>query len=165
MRDATLTCTLMCVALGVLLGPTASQVRAWGIVAFAVAALLLNLVLMRVHIGSGWNDVIFLNSWVSVLGCAVSVYLRRPVGLFPAVVLSLNAGLWCGTVNALTGSSLGLLKTLPALAVLWPVGWTARWGTALAVKVVASWLMAVAVLAATLQFLPVSPGYLPDHLE
>jgi hypothetical protein len=33
------------------------------------------------------------------------------------------------------------------------------------VKVVSSWVIAVAILAATLQLIPVTPGYLPDHLE
>ncbi len=37
--------------------------------------------------------------------------------------------------------------------------------TALAIAVICSWLMAVAVLAAVLRFLPVTPGYLPDHVE
>jgi hypothetical protein len=31
--------------------------------------------------------------------------------------------------------------------------------------VLASWLIAVTVLVATLPFLPVTPGYAPDHLE
>jgi len=30
---------------------------------------------------------------------------------------------------------------------------------------VSSWVIAIAALAATLQLLPVTPGYLPDHLE
>lgn len=38
-------------------------------------------------------------------------------------------------------------------------------GLALALKVVASWLIAIAVLVASLSFLPVTPGYQPDHLE
>ena len=36
---------------------------------------------------------------------------------------------------------------------------------ALALKVLASWLIAIAVLVASLSFLPVTPGYQPDHLE
>jgi hypothetical protein len=35
----------------------------------------------------------------------------------------------------------------------------------LALRVIASWLIAVAMLGALLQFLPVTPGYLPDHME
>jgi hypothetical protein len=37
----------------------------------------------------------------------------------------------------------------------------ARWGLAIA----ASWLIAIAALAAALPLLPVTPGYLPDHLD
>jgi hypothetical protein len=36
---------------------------------------------------------------------------------------------------------------------------------AIALRVVASWLIAVAVLGVALQLLPVIPGYVPDHLE
>ena len=32
-------------------------------------------------------------------------------------------------------------------------------------KVVASWLIAIAVLSALLHVLPVTPGYMADHLE
>lgn len=35
----------------------------------------------------------------------------------------------------------------------------------LAVKVASSWLIAVAILAVALKFLPVTPGYMPDHLQ
>ena len=38
-------------------------------------------------------------------------------------------------------------------------------GFALALKVIASWLIALAVLVSCLSFLPVTPGYQPDHLE
>jgi hypothetical protein len=35
----------------------------------------------------------------------------------------------------------------------------------IAVKVASSWLIAIALLAAVLPFLSVTPGYMPDHLE
>jgi hypothetical protein len=39
----------------------------------------------------------------------------------------------------------------------------------LALRVVAAsvlaWLIVIALLGATLHFLPVTPGYLPDHME
>ena len=35
----------------------------------------------------------------------------------------------------------------------------------IALWVLASWLAAIAVLGTALRFLPVTPGYLPDHLE
>jgi len=36
---------------------------------------------------------------------------------------------------------------------------------ALALKVLASWLIAIAVLVVSLSFLSVTPGYQPDHLQ
>ena len=35
----------------------------------------------------------------------------------------------------------------------------------LAIKIVLSWVIAVAILATLLQFLPVTPGYMPDHMD
>jgi hypothetical protein len=35
----------------------------------------------------------------------------------------------------------------------------------LMLAVLASWLLAVFVLITTLHFLPVTPGYAPDHIE
>ena len=51
-----------------------------------------------------------------------------------------------------------------ALAVL-PAVWIVDRRVLIALRVVASWLIAVAMLGAMLQFLPVTPGYLPDHIE
>jgi len=51
-----------------------------------------------------------------------------------------------------------------ALALLRPA-WIADRRARIALAVVASWLIAVAMLGTALQFLPVTPGYLPDHME
>ena len=40
-----------------------------------------------------------------------------------------------------------------------------RRGLILVIKVVVSWLVAVTLLNAALRLLPVTPGYLPDHVE
>jgi hypothetical protein len=145
MRDGALAGTLLCAALGMPLGITQAKTRVWSVSTLVVSALVTHLTLSDAHIRPDWADALFLNSWISVVGSALCVYLARPVGLFAALVLSLNAGIWCGAVNALaTGSQWWALQSLPAVAILWPIGWA---------------------LSATLQFLPVTPGYLPDHLE
>lgn len=64
--------------------------------------------------------------------------------VLPAVVLCAAAGL--------------LLALLPASLI-------ADRRVLLALRVIGSWLIAVAMLGALLQFLPVTPGYLPDHME
>jgi fatty acid desaturase len=64
--------------------------------------------------------------------------------VLPAVVLCAAAGL--------------LLALLPASLI-------ADRRVLLALRVIGSWLIAVAMLGVLLQLLPVTPGYLPDHME
>ena len=165
MRDAVLTGALLCGALAIPLGFTPLGTRLWSISALVATALAANVAAMHAQIRPDWADALFLNSWISVIASALSVYLPRPVGLVAALVLSINAGIWCGAASALAGSPLGVLQSLPAVAALWPVGWAASRNATLAIKVIGSWLIAMAALSAMLQFLPVIPGYLPDHLE
>jgi hypothetical protein len=81
------------------------------------------------------------------------------------VALSTHAGLWAGAVVGLTGSSPDLLKALPAALIVAPAAWLVSRRASIAVKVASSWLIAIAMLAAPLPFLAVTPGFLPDHLE
>ena len=113
----------------------------------------------------GWLDWVFLGCWLSVAGSAATVHL--PGGLHPrwALAASLNAGFWSGAAIALSGSRLDLLKALPGVLVLLPAAAGLGLRATIVAKVVSSWLIAIAVLAAALQFLPVTPGYMPDHLD
>ena len=58
-----------------------------------------------------------------------------------------------------------LLKAAPCVLLAMPAAWLIGRKASIAVKVASSWLIAMAVLAALLPFLPVTPGYLPDHLD
>jgi hypothetical protein len=51
------------------------------------------------------------------------------------------------------------------LALLLPARWIGHRHLSLLLKVVSSWLLAITALLAILQCLPVTPGYLPDHVE
>lgn len=161
-----LAAALLCAALAVALGPTSTRVRSWALSALVVSAWVTYATSLD-RIGLDWADGLFLACWLSIVGTASSVYLRQPIGIFAAVILALNAGMLSGAITALTsnGSVWATLGAVSAVVVLWPVGWAARRQVTVPVKVVSSWLMAVAVLAAVLQFLPVTPGYLPDHVE
>jgi hypothetical protein len=107
----------------------------------------------------------FLGCWMSVIVTSAVVHLRRGLSPMAALALSLNAGLWGGAVAASSGSELDLLNALPCVLIFLPGSWLEARYTSLPIKVVSSWVMVVALLAATLQLLPVTPGYLPDHLE
>jgi hypothetical protein len=161
MRAGVAPAALLFVALGLVLAFTPRGVRAWSLLAL-VATLG---VFTFVPTPQAWFEGVFLGCWLAVIATAASVHLVRGIGLFAALVLSVDAGIWANAVISLSGSRLDLLKALPCLLIVWPASWVVRRHDSVPVKVVSSWVIAVAVLAITLQLLPVTPGYLPDHME
>jgi hypothetical protein len=118
-----------------------------------------------VRVPQSWLEGVFFACWVSVIVTAASVHLGRGLKVWAAVALSLNAAVWASAVVSLSGSKLDLLKALPCLLIVLPASWVVGRYASIPVKVVSSWVIAVAILAAALQLLPVTPGYVPDHLE
>jgi hypothetical protein len=161
MRGGVVPPALLFVALGLALA--FSPRRAWGPSLFALSLTLAAGTLVRLP--QTWLEGVFFGCWASVIVTAASVHLGRGLRTWAAIALSLNAALWASAVVCLSGSKLDLLKALPCVLVFLPASWAVRKYAAIPVKVVSSWVIAVAILAATLQLLPVTPGYLPDHLE
>jgi hypothetical protein len=112
-----------------------------------------------------WLEGVYLACWTGVIATALSVYFIHRSGRWVALALSLNAGIVASAVVCVSGSRFDLLKALPCMLMMFPASWLVGRGVSIPVKVVSSWIVAVAVLAAALQLLPVTPGYLPDHLE
>jgi hypothetical protein len=113
----------------------------------------------------GWLEIGFLGCWTSIMATAIAVHLPRGPGLGGGIVLSVNAGVWASAVVALSGNAADILKALPALLLVLPGAWLVARRASIALKVASSWLIAIAILAGALPFLPATPGYLPDHLE
>jgi len=111
------------------------------------------------------SDAGHLACWISIVACGAVAYAPYGVSARFAIALAAGAGVSAGAV--------GTRADAPALVVLVPLvaavtmcaARAAARHVPLAPKVVASWLIAVALLATLLQMLPVTPGYLPDHLE
>jgi hypothetical protein len=140
-----------------------SSRRAWlPSIALLVTAAI---VIVLTTVPSSWVEGVFLGCWISIAATAAAVQVPEGLSTPAAVALSVNAGIWVGAVTALSGSGFNLVKTLPCVLALLPAAFIIGRRAPILVKVVASWLVAVAVLAGTLQLLPVTPGYLPDHLE
>jgi hypothetical protein len=161
MRGGTLPPALLCAALGVSLGFAPRNV--WPPCVLVLVATVGTLAFAPPP--QTWLEGVFLICWLSVVLTAAAVHLPRGPQLVIAVALSLNAGIWLSAVVTLSGSPRDLWKALPWVLIFLPASWLVARRASIAVKVVSSWLIAVAVLAAALQFLPVTPGYLPDHLE
>jgi hypothetical protein len=161
MRGGVLPPALLFSALGLALA--FAPRRAWAPSVFALFATLAAFTVVPVP--PAWLEGIFLGCWISVIVTAASVHLMGGLKPWVAMALSLNAGVWTAAVVSVSGSRLDLLKALPCVFILLPASWFVGRHTSIPVKVVSSWVIAIAVLAATLQLLPVTPGYLPDHLE
>jgi hypothetical protein len=118
------------------------------------------------RIPGSWLEGVYLVFWASVVLTAASVHFVRQLDCaWVRIALSLNAGIWSSAVVRLSGSGLDLLIAVPCVLAFYPASWAVRQGAAVWIKVVASWIIAIAALAATLQLLAVTPGYLPDHME
>lgn len=114
---------------------------------------------------AGWEDAIFLGCWTSVVITAASVHLPGGLNRPIATLLAVNAGVWCGAVIAAAGAPVDLAKAAPWVLLALPGAWLVgrRWG--IAIKVLASWLTAVAILGAALPTTTPTPGYVADHME
>jgi hypothetical protein len=160
-RGGALPPALLCTAVGLALA--FAPRRAW--LPSLLTLTMTTVLLAAVPIPRGWLESVFLGCWASVAATAATVQLPRGMTASGAVCLSFNAGLWSGTEVALAGSRFDIVKALACVLLLIPASFIVRRRAPIIAKVVASWLIAVAILAATLQFLPVTPGYLPDHLD
>lgn len=161
MRGGALPPALLCAALGLGLASADSRVALAGLAVLAATAC----VIAFMPVPEAWSDAVFLGCWASILTNAAVVHRRRSLAPLAGLAVSLNAGIWTGAVIALAPSKLELFEALPWALGAWPAAWMRRGGREIVLKVLASWLIAVAVLAATLQFLPVTPGYRADHME
>lgn len=161
MRGGALPPALLLAALSFVLAHASPRVRIWSLVALlgAIAAL------SSLVLPGNWLEAAFLGCWISTAATAAAVHLPRGPGLASGILLSLNAGFWAWAVVALSGTPHDLLVALAIVILVVPAGWLVARGASIAVKVASSWLIAIAILAAVLPFLPVTPGYLPDHLE
>ena len=95
-------------------------------------------------------------------GTAILPKRLRDVAL-PVAVATATLSIW--HVVMASGMELLLYPLAGFVIAIAPVVCVARKGWSIANRVVASWLHAIATLNATLPLLPVTPGYLPDHLE
>ena len=161
MRGGTLPSAMLCVSVGLALAPSQPRATIRALVGLAIVATAS----ACAPIPTSWADAAFLGCWASVMINSASIYLPPEFGRRMALAISLNSGIWAGAVISVAAQRSDLIIALPCALSLLPARWAYRQHKSIAVKVASSWLIAIAALAATLQLLPVTPGYLPDHLE
>ena len=112
----------------------------------------------------GWQQPILAGSWISITICALLVYRRPEASPAPSLMLAANAGFWAGAVSASFGSERDLLLVLPLTLLAFPAGWVATRGASITLKILASWIIAITILIASLP-LVATPGYVQDHMN
>lgn len=160
MRGGALPPGLLLAALGFALAFAPRHIVVYALLAAAATALAALLLLpMTLPV-----EVAFAGCWASIALTAAAVHLPRGVPPWLALSLAINAGFWSGVVVTAAGAPVDLVRALPAALLALPAMWLVAHRGGIAVKVVASWLIAVALLAGTLPMVA-TPGYAPDHME
>ncbi len=160
MRGGPLPPALLCAAIGLALGFTRWRIALVAALAFVASAAVAS----AVPVASSWDDLVFIGCWTSVAASAACVHLPSELGLLGAVLLALNGGAWAGLVAKAGGGSPNLLPALPLILLCLPSRWLVTTRRGIAVKVAASWLIAIAGLEALVSLTP-TPGYKPDHMD
>lgn len=136
----------------------------WRIIGLALAMFAVTAVAVSLSpIGETSRALVFVGLWASIIVTAAAVHLSRPAPAWRSLVLAVNAGAWAGATLSVAGTPGDLPRAMPVALLALPAAWLVGRGGGLAVKVVASWLIAVAILAATLPMIA-TPGFAPDHL-
>jgi hypothetical protein len=161
LRTAALPAALLVAALAFALSFAPRRALWIGLPILAVACLAASLVRTPL----AWQDALFLACWASVIATAALVHLPKGVGVGLGIGAAANAGLWSGLLIGTAGEPSDLVKIIPVALLCIPGAWLAAHPARIALKVAASWLIAVSVLAAAIPFTTPTPGYVQDHME
>lgn len=134
--------------------------------AFIATALMVTLALAAWSAGppASWIEPIFVACWLSVIATAALVHRPLALPAWAFLVAAANAGLWAGAVISVAGHGRDLAIALPCVLLFVAGRPIVHRGWGIGVKVLASWLTAVAILATMVSLTP-TPGYKPDHME
>ena len=151
---------LLCATVGLLLSFGSQRVAWLGFAGMVASALILSLLTLPAEV----SKQIFIGAWVSIIVTAAVTYLPPRLPSRWAIPLAINAGAWVGALASLSGRKRDLLLALP-LGLIFVLGrWVVARGLGLGVKVVASWMIAIATLSIFVSMTP-TPGYEPDHMQ
>ncbi len=101
-------------------------------------------------------------AWVIVIAASIHFTATRRVAV--AIAFAGAAGATSGWLVAAQGHPSDLIVALPCILLCVPARLIVARGWSIAIRIVASWLIAVAMLVALLPLVH-TPGYVPDHME
>jgi len=160
MRDGALSAVLLCLAFGMAICRQRVRDIAAAIVILVVVAIMASALV--------FPDALAAPTAIAAAALTVlvvfAVYAGRAFHPALAAGLGVAAGALIGALTSFAGQASLLLFALPATLVAFPAAWLAHTGRAIALKVMASWILAVSLLSIGLTFAQgVSAG--SDHLD
>ena len=160
MRDGALPAVLLCLAFGMAICRQRVRDIAAAIVILVVVAIVASALV--------FPDALAAPTAIAAAALTVlvvfAVYSGRAFHPALAAGLGVAAGALIGALTSFAGQASLLLFALPATLVAFPAAWLAHTGRAIALKVMASWILAVSLLSIGLTFAQgVSAG--SDHLD
>lgn len=161
MNGTALPLVLLGLAIGIAFARVPSHSRLLAFVALSSTSVVV--ASLPLHAAS--RDVASLAVWIAVALCAATVHWPRPPTRRFVLALAVAGGACAGALAAAAAGRPEAYVLPPAAAMFLLAPWCVRHGALVAVKVLSSWIIAVTVLVATLQTLPVTLGDRPDHLE
>lgn len=132
--------------------------RGWALAAFVALAMSF-VPIARQHL-----ITVEIGLWVSTIVTAALTYLPARFAAPTMLPVAINAGAWLGAVAAANAMRPVMLAGLFAALVFLPIHALSSRGSAIAVKVVASWMIAVGTLAVFVSMVS-TPGYMQDHMQ
>lgn len=160
MNGGILPLVLLFAAIGLALSFTTARAAWYGATALAASALVLAFVPLPPNL----TEPVLAGLLISTILTAALTYLPRELPRQWAVAAAINAGLWGGAMASISGMRGGLAAALP-LSLLFIAGqWRPVRNYAIIIKVLASWIIAIASLAMFVSLVS-TPGYKPDHME
>lgn len=160
MRDGALPAVVLCLALGLLLAHAPR--RRWLFALLAVSASALPASAFAYP--PAWQAPILVACWVVTLLFIAGVLVARPLPFPLALALAAAAGLLTGLLTGEAGRPEVLAAALPCLLVRVPAAVLLARRRGIVLKVLASWLGAVAILSAELT-LATGASVGADHLD
>lgn len=110
------------------------------------------------------QDPLIAGLLASTLASAALVYLPKGVPAIVGWIAAANDGAWLGLFASVSQHRNALALAVPMGLLLLPGQWIVTRGYPIVIKVVCSWLIAIAALAIFVSLVP-TPGYKPDHME
>ena len=146
-------------ALGLMLAFVPRKTAAASILVAIVLAFLAS----RLQLDETANDAAIMLCCVAISVLAFRTYWPSPVQRLNGLAISAVAGIVSGTAIAASAPPSSIWQPMLASLVVVPAMAAVERGYAIVPRVVASWLVAVAILAALLPYVVAHPGYVPEH--